>query len=186
MARLLDFHHQQAPRGGGWSASPLGQGEPLDVSSSPHSYRMRPSAAAAKMTLTWCREAMTRTTPTCAPIYRRVGYVAAPGRLWQWIFIGGDATLPRLPPLDAVVVPIVLGDLTLLVLRLACSTLPLRNCLVPVEYRLLQERRLGRNEVGTLQLRQRAGRGVIQSGRSLRTLTSQQKTQNKQDVSERQ
>jgi hypothetical protein len=37
------------------------------------------------------------------------------------VLIGGDAKLPRLPPLDAIVVKIVLGDLALLVPRLACS-----------------------------------------------------------------
>jgi hypothetical protein len=35
------------------------------------------------------------------------------------LFIGGDAKLPHLMPLVAVVVMIVLGDLALLVLRLA-------------------------------------------------------------------
>jgi hypothetical protein len=60
--------------------------------------------------------------------------------------------LPRLPPLDAVIVPIVLGDLALFVLRLACSAPPLLGRLVPVEDRLLRERHVGRNEVGTLQL----------------------------------
>jgi hypothetical protein len=65
--------------------------------------------------------------------------------------------LPRLPPLDAVVVPIALGDLSLLVLRLARSTPPLCGRLVPVEDRLLRERRLGRNKVRAPQLsKQRA------------------------------
>jgi hypothetical protein len=60
--------------------------------------------------------------------------------------------LPHLPPLDAVVIPIALGDLALFVLRLTCSLLPLHCRLVLVEDRLLQERRHGRNEVDTLQL----------------------------------
>jgi hypothetical protein len=54
-----------APREGGPSAGPLGQGELLVASSSPHSCRVRPSAATAMMTLQWHGEAMTRTTPTC-------------------------------------------------------------------------------------------------------------------------
>jgi hypothetical protein len=45
--------------------------------------------------------------------------------------------LPRLLPLDAVVVPIALGALLLLVLCLACSPPPLCGCLISVEDRLL-------------------------------------------------
>jgi hypothetical protein len=60
--------------------------------------------------------------------------------------------LPRLLPLDAVVVPIALGDLALLVLRLARRTPPLYGRFVLVEDRLLRERRLGWNEVRTPQL----------------------------------
>jgi hypothetical protein len=66
--------------------------------------------------------------------------------------------LPRLLPLDVVVVSIALGDLAFFVLRLARGVLPLRHRVVPVEYRLLRERRLGRNEVGTLQLQRQEGR----------------------------
>jgi hypothetical protein len=69
--------------------------------------------------------------------------------------------LPRLSLLDAVVVPIALGDLSFLVLRLARSTLPLHGRFVPVKDCLLRERRLGWNEVRTLQLRRwRTGRSA--------------------------
>jgi hypothetical protein len=60
--------------------------------------------------------------------------------------------LSRLLPLDAVVVLITLGNLSLLVLRFARSTPPLCDRLVPVEDRLLWERRLGRHKICTLQL----------------------------------
>jgi hypothetical protein len=60
----------------------------------------------------------------------------------------------RLLPLVAVVIAIALGDLTLLMLRLTRSAPLLCRSLVLVEDRLLRERRLGRNEVGTLQLPQ--------------------------------
>jgi hypothetical protein len=61
--------------------------------------------------------------------------------------------LPHLPPLDAIVILIALGDLSLLVLCLAPSTPPFCGRLVSVEDRLLRERRLGRNEVRAPQLR---------------------------------
>jgi hypothetical protein len=119
------------------SASPLGQGELLVASSSPHSCRARPSAATVMMTLRWRGEATTRMTPTCRssplPRWVRRRSTTAPVR----IFIGGDTTLPRLPPLDEVVVSIALGDLAFFVLHLARSAPPLRCHLVPVEYRLL-------------------------------------------------
>jgi hypothetical protein len=108
-----------APREGGPSAGPLGRGELLVTSSNPHSCRARPSAVAAMMTLRW-RGRRRRGRPRhVAPIHRHAGYVAAPRRLRRRIFIGGDATLPRLPPVDAVVVPTAFGDLALFVLRLA-------------------------------------------------------------------
>jgi hypothetical protein len=53
--------------------------------------------------------------------------------------------LSCLSSLDPIVIPIALGNLSLLVLRLACSPLPLRGRLVPVEDHLLRERRLGRH-----------------------------------------
>jgi hypothetical protein len=53
-----------APREGGLSAGPHGQGGLLVARSSPHSCRARPSVAAAMKTLLWCGEATTRTTPT--------------------------------------------------------------------------------------------------------------------------
>jgi hypothetical protein len=53
-----------APCDGGSSAGPHGQGELLVASSSPHSCRALPSAAATMTTLVWCGEGMTRTTPT--------------------------------------------------------------------------------------------------------------------------
>jgi hypothetical protein len=53
-----------------------------------------------------------------------------------------------------VVVLITLGDLTLFLLCLARGTPPLCSRFVPVEDRLLRERRLGRNEVRTPQLQQ--------------------------------
>jgi hypothetical protein len=54
-----------APREGGPCAGPLGQGEMLVTSLSPHSCCARPSAAAVMMTLQWRGEATMRTTPTC-------------------------------------------------------------------------------------------------------------------------
>jgi hypothetical protein len=60
--------------------------------------------------------------------------------------------LPRLPPLDAVVISIALGDLAFLVLRFARGMTLLCCGLVSVENRLLRERRIGRDEVGALQL----------------------------------
>jgi hypothetical protein len=90
--------------------------------------------------------------------------------------MGGDATLLRFPPLDAVVIPIALGDLALFVLCLARSTLALHGHFVLVEDRLLRERRLGRNEVRTPQLQQQEHRGVNRSRRSPRRSTSQQRT----------
>jgi hypothetical protein len=60
--------------------------------------------------------------------------------------------LPRLPPLDAVVILIALGDLAFLVLRFARGMTLLCCGLVSVENRLLRERRIGRDEVGALQL----------------------------------
>jgi hypothetical protein len=60
------------PLGCGPSTGPLGQGELLVASSSPHSCRARPSVAAAMTTLLWRGEATTRMTltsrsspPTC-------------------------------------------------------------------------------------------------------------------------
>jgi hypothetical protein len=47
--------------------------------------------------------------------------MSTPCRQRRHIFIGGDVTLPCLAALDAVVVPIVLRDLFLLVLRLVLT-----------------------------------------------------------------
>jgi hypothetical protein len=69
------------------------------------------------------------------------------------MLIGGDALLPCLPPLVAVVA-IALGDLAFLMLRLTRSTPFLCCSLVLVEDRLLRERRLGRDKVGVFQLPQ--------------------------------
>jgi hypothetical protein len=139
-----------APHEDGSSAGPLGQGELLGASSSPQTCCTR-SPAAGAMTILRCRgEVTTRTTPTIAPIDRHAGGVAAPRRLRRRVFIGGDAKLPYLPPLIAVVVSISLGDLAFLVLCLARSTLLLRRGLVPIENCLLRERRFDRDEVGTL------------------------------------
>jgi hypothetical protein len=82
---------------------------------------------------------------------------------------------PRLPLLDAVVISTALGDLAVFVLRLACSAPPLCGRLVPVEDRLLWERRIGLNEVGTLQLQRQEGRKVSRSRSPPRRSTSQQK-----------
>jgi hypothetical protein len=84
------------------------------------------------------------------------------------VFIGGDTKLPCLPPLDVVVVLIALGDLAFFVLRLACGAPPLRRGFVPVENRLLRERRLGRNKVGTLQLQLQEGVKVSRGRRAPR------------------
>jgi hypothetical protein len=54
-----------APREGGPSAGPLGQGELPVASSSAPSCQAWSSAVAAMMTLQWRMEATTRTTPTC-------------------------------------------------------------------------------------------------------------------------
>jgi hypothetical protein len=62
---------------------------------------------------------------------------------------------------------ITLGDLALLVLRLARSTPLLRHGLVLVKNRLLRERRLGWNEVGALQLQQQEG-AKVSRGNKLR------------------
>jgi hypothetical protein len=149
----------------------------LVTSSSPHSCRARPPVAAATMTLLW-RERQRRGRPRhIAPIHRHAGHVAAPRRLRRRIFVAGDATLPRLPPLDAVVIMIALGDLALFVLRLARGAPPLRGRFVPVEDRLLRERRLDRNEVRTPQPQQQEGIGISRSIRSPRRSTSQQRTQ---------
>jgi hypothetical protein len=64
--------------------------------------------------------------------------VSVPRRLGRRVFIEGDAKLPCLSPLNAVVVTITLGDLVFLVLRLARSVPLLRRGLVPVENRLLR------------------------------------------------
>jgi hypothetical protein len=53
------------PREGGPSAGPLGRGELLVASSSPHYCHARPSAASTMMTLPWRGETTTRTAPTC-------------------------------------------------------------------------------------------------------------------------
>jgi hypothetical protein len=54
--------------------------------------------------------------------------------------------------LDTVVIPIVLSDLFLLVLLLACGTPPFHDRLVSFEDHLLRERRLRKHKVGALQL----------------------------------
>jgi hypothetical protein len=72
-----------------------------------------------------------------APVDRRTGDIPAPWRLRRWVLIRGDAKLPRLPPLVAVVITISLGDLALFVLCLACSAPLLHRGLVLVKYRLL-------------------------------------------------
>jgi hypothetical protein len=64
--------------------------------------------------------------------------------------------LPCLAALDAVVVPIVLRDLFLLVLRLAHSPPPFCGHLVVLEHRLLRKRCLRRYKVGALQLESKA------------------------------
>jgi hypothetical protein len=69
--------------------------------------------------------------------------------------------LPRLLPLDAVVVPIALGDLSLLVLCFMRSLPPLCGRLVPVEDRLLWERRLGRHKMHALQLQKHGACKIV-------------------------
>jgi hypothetical protein len=77
-----------APREGGPSSGPLGQGELLVASSSPQSCRVRPSTATAMMTLQWHGEAMTRTTPTCRssppPHWQRCRSTTAPVTGLHW------------------------------------------------------------------------------------------------------
>jgi hypothetical protein len=87
-----------------------------------------------------------------APVNRGAGDITAPRWLGRQILVGGNALLPRLAPLDAVVVAIALGDLAFLMLRLTRRAPLLCRRLILVEDRLLRERRLGRNNVGTFQL----------------------------------
>jgi hypothetical protein len=147
----------------------------LVASSSPISCHAQPSAAAVMMTLQWRGEATTKTTPTCRssppPRWRRHRSTMAPAMgLHQ-----RRRHATRLPPLDAVVISITLGDLAFFVLSLACSGLPLHCRLVPVENRLLRVRRLGRNKVGALQLQRQEGIKVSQRRRPPKRSTSQQK-----------
>jgi hypothetical protein len=72
-------------------------------------------------------------------------------------------------PLVAAVVAIALGDQTFLMLRHTRNAPPLRRRLILVEDRLLRERRLGWNKVGTLQPekifpRQKANRTCREDG----------------------
>jgi hypothetical protein len=80
-------------------------------------------------------------------VNRRTGDITAARRLGRRVLIRGDAQLLLLPPLGAVVVAIALRDLALLVLCLSRNAPFLRRGLFLVEYRLLWERRLGRDEV---------------------------------------
>jgi hypothetical protein len=68
------------------------------------------------------------------------------------------SSLPRLPPLDAVVILITLNDLALFVLCLARGTPPLCGRFILVGDRLLRERRLGRIELRTPQLQRQEDR----------------------------
>jgi hypothetical protein len=106
------------------------------------------------------------------PVNRRTSNVAAPQRLRRRIFIGGDTKLPRLPPLDAVVVSIVLGDLAFLVLRHVRGVPPLHHGLVLIEKRLFRERCLGQNKVRALQLQQQVGVKVSRGRQVPRRSTS--------------
>jgi hypothetical protein len=124
------------------------------VSSSPPYCRAPPLAADAMTTLQHLGGRRRGRPRHVAPVDRGAGDIAAPRRLGRQILIGGDALLPRLPPLVAVVVAIALGDLTFLMLRLTCSASLLRRSLVLVEDCLLRERRLGRDKVGAFQLPQ--------------------------------
>jgi hypothetical protein len=146
------FPTRRTPHEDGPSASPLGQGELLVVSSNPHSYHAWPFAAIATTTLRCRGEVTARTTLTCRSSQlphwqRRRSTTAQATGLHR-----RRCQAPRLPPLDAVVISTVLGHLAFFVLRLECSAPPFRRGLVPVENRLLRERRLGWNKVGTLQL----------------------------------
>jgi hypothetical protein len=76
---------------------------------------------------------------------------------------------------NTVVVSIALGDLALLVLRLARGAPLLHHSLVPVKNRLLRERRLGRDEVGALQLQRQEGVKVSRETQALRRSKLQQK-----------
>jgi hypothetical protein len=89
-----------------------------------------------------------------APVNRGAVDIAAPRWLRRQILVRGNALLPRLAPLVAVVVAIALGDLAFLMLRLTRSAPPLRRHLILVEDRLLRERRLRQNKVGAFQLQQ--------------------------------
>jgi hypothetical protein len=68
--------------------------------------------------------------------------------------------LPRLAALDAVVVPIALGDLFLLMPLLALGPPPVRSRLIALEDCLLRERRLRGHEMGALQLKEVRAKGV--------------------------
>jgi hypothetical protein len=144
--------NRRAPYENGLPAGPLGWGELPIVSLSPHSSCAR-QALTAVMLLQPLGEATAWTTPTCRSSPPQHWARRAPRQLWRCVFIGGNAALPRFLPLDAVVIPIVLSNLSLLVLRLARSPPPLRGLLVAVEDRLLRERCLGRHKMRALQLR---------------------------------
>jgi hypothetical protein len=98
------------------------------------------------------------TTPTChsSPLRhwarRRSTLAPATGLRWR------KRRAPHLLPLDAVVILITLGDLSLLVMHHAHSPPPLHDRLVPVKDRLLWERRLGRHKVRALQMQKQGAR----------------------------
>jgi hypothetical protein len=63
--RLRGARHAGRHARVGPPAGPLGRGELLTASSSPHSYRKRLSVATATMILLWYGDATMTTTPTC-------------------------------------------------------------------------------------------------------------------------
>jgi hypothetical protein len=134
--------NHQVPYEDGLPAGPLIQSKPPIVSSIPHSSRARMAPAAAMMSLQPLGEATAWTISTCRSspprhsARRRSTLALATGLRWR------NAVLPRLPPLEAIVIPIMLGDLSLLLLRFARSQPPLCSRPVPIEDRLLRERRL--------------------------------------------
>jgi hypothetical protein len=143
-----------APYGSGSTEGPLGQGEPPDVSSTPQPCRAPPPAAGATTTPRHHGAMKTRMTPTCCSSQPRRWRHRHSTKAQVTDLRRRNAQLSSLASLVAVVVAITLGDLVFLMLRLTRSAPLLRRRLILVEDRLLRERRLGRNKVGTFQLEQ--------------------------------
>jgi hypothetical protein len=131
---------RQAPPESGSLFDLLERCGPLTASSSPHPSHEQSTLATATSLPPPLGVAKTRVTWTCRFSRSRQ------------IFFRGDVACPRLVVLDAVVIPIALGDLFLLVLLLVCGPPSFRGRLVAFEDRLRRERRLRGHKVGALHL----------------------------------